>query len=75
MNSKIILCLLLVLLFCTGCMGRHKGEIYIHSSDHAEVVLDRPMSMELERDGVKVKVDSRKTGFFEDLLKLLILKW
>lgn len=71
-GKLVILCLLL---FLTGCAtDRHHGHIYIRDPNHIEVIFDRPMSMELERDGVKVKASSMKPGFFEDVLKFLLLK-
>ena len=58
-----------------GCSpGRHSGHIYVHDPNHYEVVFDRPMSMELEKDGVKIKASSLKPGFMEDILKFLLLK-
>ncbi len=66
---------LIVLLFSAGCaIDRHEGHIYIHDPNHIEVVFDRPMVMELERDGFKVKADSRQSGFFTDLLKFILLR-
>lgn len=66
---------ILLLLFMVGCSpGLHRGHIYIHDPNHIEVVFDRPMSMELEQDGVKVRASSLKPGFFEDILKFLLLK-
>lgn len=71
-GKLVVLCLLL---FLAGCaVDRHEGHIYVHDPNHIEVVFDRPMSMELERDGFKVKADSRQPGFFEEMLKFLLLK-
>lgn len=70
MNKLIILFLLL----CSGCISRHHGHIYIHDPNHFEVVFDRPMTMEVERDGVKVKASSIEPGFFEDILKFMLLQ-
>ena len=73
MRTLIIILLLLFLM--PGCTAdRHHGHIYIHDKDHIEAVFDRPMSMEIERDGIKVKANSLKPGFFEDILKFLLLK-
>ena len=67
--------LIISMLFAAGCTpGRHSGNIYIHDPNHIEVVFDRPMTMELERDGIKVKASSVKPGFFEDLLKFILLR-
>ena len=70
-----ILILLLLCLFIVGCSpSRHRGHIYIHDPNHIEVVFDRPMSMSVERDGVKVEASSLKPGFFEDIIKVLLLR-
>ena len=67
--------LLFLLFFLVGCQtDRHHGHIYIHDPNHIEVVFDRPMSMEIEKDGVKVKASSIKAGFFEDILKFMLLR-
>ncbi len=67
--------LIISMLFIVGCKpGLHHGHIYIHDPNHIEVVFDRPMMMELEQDGVKVKASSMKAGFFEDILKFLLLR-
>lgn len=68
--------LLIILIFLiAGCSpGLHHGHIYIHDPNHIEVMFDRPMTMEVERDGVKVKASSMKTGFFEDILKFMLLR-
>lgn len=73
-SGRIILtmCIFLCLLGCTP--SRHEGHIYIRDPNHIEVVFDRPMSMELERDGIKVKASSLKPGFFEEMIKFLLLK-
>ena len=63
------------LLFIMGCSpGLHSGHIYIHDPNHVEVVFDRPMSMSLERDGVKIEASSMKPGFFEQLLQFMLLR-
>ena len=73
--KNLIIILLLLLLFVVGCQSdRHRGHVYIHSPEHVEVVFDRPMTIEIERDGVKVKASSMKPGFFEDVLKVLFLR-
>ena len=65
--------LILLILFIAGCRpGVHHGHIYIHDPNHIEVAFDRPMSMELEKDGVKVKASSMKPGFFEEMLKFML---
>lgn len=67
--------LIISILLIVGCSpGKHHGHIYIHDPNHIEVVFDRPMSMELERDGVKVKASSMKPSLFEDILKFLLLQ-
>ena len=66
---------LVLLLGIVGCSpDEHRGHIYIHDPNHIEAVFDRPMSMEIEKDGLKVKASSLKPGFFEDVLKFLLLK-
>ena len=66
---------IIILLFVTGCQAdRHHGHIYVHDSNHVEAVFDRPMTMEVERDGVKVKASSMTPGFFEELLKFILLR-
>ena len=66
--------IIIAMLFLAGCTpDLHRGHIYIHDPNHIEVVFDRPMTMEIERDGVKVKASSLKPGFFEDILKFLLL--
>lgn len=66
--------LIISALLVAGCTpGLHHGHIYIHEPNHIEVVFDRPMSMEFEQDGVKVKASSMKPGFFEDILKFMLL--
>lgn len=70
-NGKVIL----MLLFMAGCSpGKHSGHIYVHDPNHYEVVFDVPMSMEFEQGDVKVKASSLKSGFFEDLLKIMLLR-
>ena len=65
----------LLLLFIVGCSpGRHSGHIIIHDPNHYEAVFDVPMSFEVEQDDVKIKVSSMKTGFFEEILKFLLLR-
>ncbi len=69
------LIIILLLLFSVGCSpGHHHGHIWILDPNHVEVAFDRPMSMSVERDGVKVEASSLKPGFFEDVLKFLLLK-
>ena len=65
----------LVILTCSGCSpGKHHGHIYIHDPNHIEVAFDRPMTMSIERDGVKVEASSLKPGLFEDILKFMMLR-
>ena len=65
----------LLLLFIVGCSpGKHSGHIYIRDPNHIEVVFDRPMSLEIEQDGVKVKASSLQPGFFEEIIKFLLLR-
>lgn len=67
--------LILACLFIAGCSpGLHHGHIYIHDPNHVEVVFDRPMTMSVERDGVKVEASSLKPGFLEDLMKFMLLR-
>ena len=62
--------LIILLLFAMGCSpSRHHGHIFIHDPNHIEVAFDRPMSMELEQDGVKIKASSLKPGLMEDIIK------
>lgn len=66
---------IIMVLFIAGCSpGRHEGHIYIHDPNHIEAVFDRPMSMSVERDGVKVEASSMKPGFFEEMLKFMLMK-
>ena len=66
--------LIISILFIVGCSpSRHQGHIYIHDPNHVEVVFDRPMSMSIEREGIKVEASSMKPGFFEDILKFILL--
>ena len=75
MKIKTLLILLLTLLLVAGCQpGRHHGHIYIHDPNHFEVVFDKPMSMSVEKDGVKVEASSLKPGFFEEILKFMMLR-
>jgi len=63
------------MLFIAGCKpGLHRGHIYIHDSNHVEVVFDREMTMMIEQDGVKVEASSVKPGFMEDILKFILLR-
>ena len=72
---KIKQLLLLMLLFVVGCSpGKQSGHIYIHDPNHYEVVFDVPMSMEFEQGDIKVKASSMKSGFFEELLKFVLLR-
>ena len=67
--------LIISMLFIAGCTpGKHHGHIYIHDPNHIEVVFDRPMKMSVERDGVKVEASSMKPGFFEEILKFMLLR-
>ena len=62
------------ILFMAGCqVGQHSGHIYIHDPNHYEATFDRPMTMSVERDGVKVEASSMKPGFLEDVLKFILL--
>ena len=73
MSNKVAI--LLLVLFMAGCSpGRHTGHIYIHDANHIEAVFDRPMTMSVERDGVKVEASSLKPGLLEDIIKVLILR-
>ncbi len=67
--------IVVLLLGFVGCSPDvHHGHIYIRDPNHIEVAFDRPMSMEIEKDGMKVKASSLKPGFFEDVMKFLLLK-
>lgn len=67
--------LIMLMLFAAGCApDKHGGSIYIHDPNHIEVVFDRPMSMSVERDGIKVSASSLKPGFFEEMLKFMLLR-
>lgn len=67
--------LIISMLLLAGCSpSKHHGHIYFRDPNHIEVVFDRPMSMSVERDGIKVEASSMKQGFFEDLIKLLMLR-
>ena len=73
--NKIISIFIISILFLTGCQtDLHRGHIYIHDPNHIEAVFDRPMSMSVEREGVKVEASSIKPGFMEDILKFLLLR-
>ena len=66
---------MLILLFVIGCSpGKHSGHIYIHDPNHYEVFFDVPMSFEVEQGDMKIKASSLKGGFFEDILKFLLLR-
>lgn len=69
--KKLLIISALLLAGCTP--GLHHGHIYIREPNHIEVVFDRPMSMEFEQGDVKVKASSIKPGFFEDILKFMLL--
>ena len=69
----VIVILTLSLLFAGCSPGQHHGHIYIHDPNHVEAVFDRPMTMSVESGGVKVEASSQKPGFFEDILKFLLL--
>lgn len=72
---KLNVIMLLACLLITGCSpGRHEGHIYTHDPNHIRVVFDRPMSISVERDGVKVVASSLKPGFMEDVLKFMLLR-
>ena len=65
----------LLLFLVVGCQtDRHHGHIYLRDPNHIEVVFDRPMAMSVEQDGVKVEASSIKPGFFEDILKFMLLR-
>lgn len=67
--------LIISILFVAGCSpDLHSGHVFIHDSKHVEVKFDRPMTISVERDGVKVEASSMKTGLLEDIIKLLILR-
>ena len=67
--------LIISMLLIAGCNpSRHHGHIYIHDPNHIEVVFDRPMTMSVERDGVKVEASSIKPSFFEELLQFILLR-
>jgi len=73
--KTILTILIMLILFCAGCgVKQHKGEVIIHDPNHIEAILDRPMKIEVESNGIKIVVDSRETSFFEDILKFLLLK-
>lgn len=69
------LIIIFLLLFMIGCQtDRHHGHIYIHGPNHIEAVFDRPMTMEIEQNGTKIKASSLKPGLFEDILKFMLLR-
>ena len=71
---KTKLFIILILFMVAGCqVGQHSGHIYFHDPNHVEVAFDRPMKMSIERDGIKVEASSMKVGFFEELLKFILL--
>ncbi len=71
---KVAIIIILIMLIAGCSPGRHHGHIYIHDPNHIEVAFDRPMTMSVERDGVKVEASSVKPGFFEDILKFILLR-
>ncbi len=67
--------IIFLLLFVIGCQAdRHHGHLYFRDPNHIEAVFDRPMTMKYEKDGIKVEASSMKTGFFEDILKFILLR-
>lgn len=73
--TGIVATIALMLLLMAGCSpGKHSGLITIHDPNRVEVTFDVPMSMSIERDGVKVEASSLKGSFFEDLLKFVLLR-
>ena len=76
MKTLLLLTLALVLAFLlAGCSpGQHHGHIYIHDPNHVEAIFDVPMTMSVERDGITVKASSLKPGFFEEIIKFLLLR-
>ena len=73
-NMKTLLFITLALLLGGCSPGQHHGHIIIHDPNRIEVIFDRPMSMSVERDGVKVEASSKQPGFFEDIIKFLLLR-
>lgn len=69
-----LLIIILVLLMAGCSTGQHHGHIRIHDPNHIEVIFDRPMTMSVERDGIKVEASSLQPGFFEDIIKFLLLR-
>ena len=73
--KRLKLLLITLALLLAGCSpGQHHGHIYIHDPNHIEVEFTRPMTMEIERDGIKVKASSMKPGLLEDLITILFLR-
>ena len=73
--KRLKLLLITLALMLGGCSpGRHHGHILIHDPNNVEVIFDRPMSMSVERDGIKVEASSLKPGFFEEIIKFLLLR-
>lgn len=71
----ILLFMVIIAIAATGCSpSRHHGHIYIHDPNHIEAVFDRPMSMSVERDGVKVEASSIQPGLLEDIIKFMLLR-
>ena len=67
--------LIILMLFIAGCKpGLHRGHVFVHDANHVEVVFEREMTMKYEKDGVKVEASSMKSGFFEDIIKFLLLR-
>ena len=71
---KIIFVIIFVLLFAGCSPSRHHGRIYLHDPNHIEVVFDRPMTMDIEKDDIKVHASSQKPGLLEDIIKVLLLR-
>ena len=73
--KKTIIAIISIAIIVIGCSpGRHSGHIIIHDPNHIEVTFDVPMSMEFEQGDIKVKASSLKGGFFEDILKFMLLR-
>ena len=73
-NMKTLLLITLALLLAGCSPGQHHGHIIIHDPNSVEVIFDRPMSMSVERDGIKVEASSLKVGFFEELIKFMLIR-